>query len=530
MLFVKTTKREKTIEDRIKYEKEVSEIGEILSDEISYKNISSGDLASLIDISILLSKEIKVKMFTNTILRIFDTILDERNKIAWKSLPPIASTVISEKMLMQLTDIGHRLACFNNTNQTVNIVENNIAFESFIIYGNVSTDFTFPSMSNITRKVKVQFTAEIEPPLSDVPNCGHSSASGVIYRNLATNLDPKSTFVINSKLVAFSFTRNSSVKLEKNARIKLRLQHEWEKRRGDVSKCMFWNLKTSDWSEEGCRVDESTKSFTICECDHLTNFAVLMDISGREKPSETKSWLTLVCCTLSSICLMITICLLTSVRSLKSRRNLITSHLCLCLLFMNLLTSYGLQQTHNTILCRSISIMLMYTAASSFLWMLLEGYILYQMIILVFKSVGYISHRCMYCIGYGVSFIWVSVALVIVKPNGFFDNDKNYFCWISNFEQPGIIWIFIGPAFAIIILNVIVFIMSLRATIITNLKRKNSKETQQSNDLKANVKRWLKGWISLLILLGFTWILALLYVHADLYFASYIFIVCNGLQ
>ena len=37
-------------------------------------------------------------------------------------------------------------------------------------------------------------------------------------------------------------------------------------------------LFEGEWSEEGCKVNEalSTTSRTVCECNHLTNFAILL--------------------------------------------------------------------------------------------------------------------------------------------------------------------------------------------------------------------------------------------------------------
>ena len=30
------------------------------------------------------------------------------------------------------------------------------------------------------------------------------------------------------------------------------------------------------WVNDGCSVDKTEHGFTVCECDHLTNFALLM--------------------------------------------------------------------------------------------------------------------------------------------------------------------------------------------------------------------------------------------------------------
>ena len=65
--------------------------------------------------------------------------------------------------------------------------------------------------------------------------------------------------------------------------------------------CVYWDTLTQEWSSEGCELVDTNGQFltvyifirfrysqihfylgisTICQCDHLTNFAVLMDING----------------------------------------------------------------------------------------------------------------------------------------------------------------------------------------------------------------------------------------------------------
>ena len=46
--------------------------------------------------------------------------------------------------------------------------------------------------------------------------------------------------------------------------------------------CVFWNFELSGWSDSGCSVKTSNDTLTVCECDHLTNFALLM-----RKPEES---------------------------------------------------------------------------------------------------------------------------------------------------------------------------------------------------------------------------------------------------
>jgi hypothetical protein len=40
--------------------------------------------------------------------------------------------------------------------------------------------------------------------------------------------------------------------------------------------CVFWNIDKEAWSDNGCRVVNSNKRATTCQCKHLTHFALLM--------------------------------------------------------------------------------------------------------------------------------------------------------------------------------------------------------------------------------------------------------------
>ncbi|XP_072029050.1 uncharacterized protein [Amphiura filiformis] len=63
----------------------------------------------------------------------------------------------------------------------------------------------------------------------------------------------------------------------------------WESGSLDNYECVYWDFKLDegrgDWSNEGCYLAlNNTANRTICYCDHLTSFAVLMDFRGQAKP------------------------------------------------------------------------------------------------------------------------------------------------------------------------------------------------------------------------------------------------------
>lgn len=79
--------------------------------------------------------------------------------------------------------------------------------------------------------------------------------------------------VINSRVASASLGRaGRHLQLESPARV--RLAHLRRNLTDPV--CVFWDLEASAWSDAGCRVAQTSEAETVCECDHLTNFALLM--------------------------------------------------------------------------------------------------------------------------------------------------------------------------------------------------------------------------------------------------------------
>ena len=82
--------------------------------------------------------------------------------------------------------------------------------------------------------------------------------------------------ILNSRVISASLVRGKHLQLPHTAPVRVSLKHLREE--GMASPvCVFWSLDTSTWSEAGCRVVTTNNSVTVCECDHLTNFAVLME-------------------------------------------------------------------------------------------------------------------------------------------------------------------------------------------------------------------------------------------------------------
>lgn len=79
-----------------------------------------------------------------------------------------------------------------------------------------------------------------------------------------------------------------------------------------------------------------------------------------------------------------------------------------------------------------------------------------------------------------------------------------------------------GPGLVVIFINVVILIVSFKAALKSNRNKPNSVSSRStispSEDGKKEMKmkeiyRWFKGWTSLMVLVGLTWLTGLLYIH-----------------
>lgn len=57
--------------------------------------------------------------------------------------------------------------------------------------------------------------------------------------------------------------------------------------------CVWWDTALSEWSAQGCDLEKTNQTHTVCRCSHMTHFAVLMNLKGE----AVSCWL----CSVSSV-------------------------------------------------------------------------------------------------------------------------------------------------------------------------------------------------------------------------------------
>uniref|UniRef100_A0A3Q0SKD2 Si:ch211-241f5.3 n=1 Tax=Amphilophus citrinellus TaxID=61819 RepID=A0A3Q0SKD2_AMPCI len=284
---------------------------------------------------------------------------------------------------------------------------------------------------------------------------GFSAVSLMSYSNLENStqffdgMKPKKNqnFKINSKVVTVTVSNRNTSHLK--TPVKLTLYHLQQTTQ--MHSCVFWDssLKGGSWSDHGCSVVESNLNYTVCSCNHLSSFAVLMSLYEIENKFELQL-ITWVGLSLSLICLFICILTFSMIRSIKSPRTTIHLHLCISLFIANLVFLAGISQTANKVGCAVVAGVLHFSYLAAFCWMCLEGIQLFRMVVLVFNT----NFKTLYMMagGYGVPAVIVAIS-AIANSEGY-GTER---CWLNL----GLIWSFFGPACVIIIqINIFFFLIT----------------------------------------------------------------------
>ncbi|XP_056310595.1 adhesion G protein-coupled receptor E5-like isoform X2 [Danio aesculapii] len=260
----------------------------------------------------------------------------------------------------------------------------------------------------------------------------------------------KITYQLNSKVVTAVVSNPDTKHLSD---VKFTFTHEEERAEsgGVAYSCVYWNDSERAWSGRGCAREWSNSTHTVCHWSHLSSFAVLMALYPIQD-TFASVLITRVGLVLSLLCLFLCILTFCFCRSIQSTRNSIHLNLSVCLFIADLVFLCGISSTHNQVACAIVAGLLHFFFLSAFCWMLLEGVQLYRMVVLVFHTT--LKQLYMYAVGYGVPVVIVSIS-AIAFPKGY---GTNKHCWLS--LQGYLILSFFAPVCIIVILNIIVFIIT----------------------------------------------------------------------
>ncbi|WAR06915.1 AGRL3-like protein, partial [Mya arenaria] len=284
--------------------------------------------------------------------------------------------------------------------------------------------------------------------------------------------------------------------------------------------CNYWEFgndgQAGRWSTFGCSVNYSSASQTVCECTHLTNFAVLMSpFVQADAVSVPLRIVSIVGIAVSMFCLLLTsflyICLW---RYLRNDRAVILLNLCIALFFSYIVFLAGVDRTESKEFCAVVAALLHYIYLVVF-FMLAEGIDIAYTVLYVFATRS--RARSLVIASWVIPAVIVGISLGATQTQGY---GNTYFCWLS--LSRGVIWAFVAPALLIISLNIICLVLVFRKML--RMKAMESKKTTEK------IQTSLRSLCVLVPLMGVSWILGIFYINEDLYFMQYLFAICNGLQ
>ncbi|XP_076000384.1 adhesion G protein-coupled receptor E5 [Genypterus blacodes] len=327
---------------------------------------------------------------------------------------------------------------------------------------------------------------------------GFTTVSLMSYKNLELSTDgffsgmkteEDQSFKINSKVVTVTVSNTHTSQLKEP--VILTFKHLEQSTHNHT--CVYWDSTVYGgmWSDEGCWVVKSDPEYTVCFCNHLSTFAVLMALYD-VKDTFQLQLITWVGLSLSLLCLFICILTFSLIQSIKSPRTTIHLHLCISLFIANLIFLAGISRTDNQLGCAVVAGLLHFFYLAAFCWMCLEGVQLFRMVVLVFNT----NFKSLYMLagGYGVPAVIVAIS-ASVKAKGY--GTKRY-CWLN--LEDHLIWSFFGPACFVIIINIFFFLIT-----VWKLAQKFSSLNPDLNNLR-KIRAFVITAVAQLCVLGTMWI------------------------
>ncbi|CAL8321279.1 unnamed protein product, partial [Boreogadus saida] len=341
-----------------------------------------------------------------------------------------------------------------------------------------------------------------------------------------------------SPVLGSSVTNLSITNLRENIQFSICSPHSTQA--NALPQCVFWDFRLNGgrggWSPEGCSVLNVTDGKTTCSCNHLTSFAVLLDLSRRgvsdRQHGAILTFITYIGCGVSAVFLSITLltymCFRKLLRDIPSK---ILVQLCLSLLLLNLvfLLDGWLALYPAPGLCISTAFFLHYFLLTSFTWAGLEALHMYLSIVRVFTP--YLSRYMLRfsLMGWGIPMTVVVVIISVDKDNyglitygKYSDGTTDDFCWLRNN-----IAFYIGVvAYFLVIFVLCLVVFTVVLAQLARIKRQNPHHQSPRRGLVTD----LRSVAGLILLLGLTWGFAL-FAWGPLHLPFiYLFSIFNSLQ
>ncbi|KAG9267111.1 adhesion G-protein coupled receptor G5-like isoform X1 [Astyanax mexicanus] len=301
--------------------------------------------------------------------------------------------------------------------------------------------------------------------------------------------------------------------------------------------CVYWemsnNSEQGSWSTKGCNTTRNGTDF-ICECDHLSFFAVLISPNEPDHVDVQRLvYISYVGSSCSVICTAVIIIMFLCQRKRKAEHSVVI-HLQLAaslfLLHVFFLSSTFWSQEKDAV-CKSLGILLHWALQVTFTWTAIEGFHLYLLLVRVFNI--YIRRYVLKLslVGWGVPTAIVVVCGVTGAYGRFTLTERASnttvamdLCWVTN---KAVRYITVNGYLGLVLL----FNVAILAVMVVKMRQLRVRSVQAGD----RVRRIWKDWVTVLGLscvLGLAWGLAFT-THGPQSISLpgiYLFTILNGFQ
>lgn len=296
-------------------------------------------------------------------------------------------------------------------------------------------------------------------------------------------------------------------------------------------RCVSWDTKQDNevnWKDDGCDTVKINEEQTECHCNHLTYFAILVQVEQKSTVHHLKAltFITAVGCAVSLVsCLVLFYWLCKRRRGKKNQislvhRGLVVAIFLLCLFFI--LTGI-LANVANETVCQITGSLLHYGLLSTLCWMAMEVFHTFLLVRKVFNSP--LPIWIFYLMGFGFPFLLVIILLLVgdiygerkIKPSDDVNNPYRM-CWMTEGDKSQL-------AHYIINIGLLAVVVSSGLVMLFLVVR----EIRNRPDWKKIHVAFLSIW-GLTCLYGTTWALGFLDFGPFSEVTLFLFCIINSLQ
>ncbi|KAF8763738.1 Adhesion G-protein coupled receptor G6 like protein [Argiope bruennichi] len=273
-------------------------------------------------------------------------------------------------------------------------------------------------------------------------------------------------------------------------------------------KCVFWAADRKVWSDEGCYSELINLTRVHCFCDHLTSFAIIVDLKVGAKTNKFHLEILSII-TYAGSCLSIFglgMIILTFIVFRKWRAELkhkVLINLSLALVLFLFVFLIGVEKKHWGYGCMAISILLHYSVLATFAWMLVEAYLQYLRLVKVIGT--YIPRFLQKAMLFAWGVPLVVVGIVAGFDYNLYNDDSHEYCWLT-----GKVFYFAvaGPSLSMLATNFVIFALILHS----NTCGKSKKFLRTNQDERKELLARAKAVFCVSVLLGLSWLFGFLAV------------------